>query len=408
MGKTILFVTLGTLGDVHPYIAIGRVLRSGGHRVTIATLARHRTAVVGSGLDFAVAQPDDRAGTPEDPLARVFAEPGKAMRLLSRELVLDQMEESFAAALPLVAGHDLTVLHPAALGARLAAEKLGRPWISTILSPVSLPSRLAPPQKVYPVALQRMGSAERAAYFRELAAPWYAQRQRLGLPHLVPGRALDGPNGILALFSRHFAADPGDWPAMVRITGFCRYEGAADGAELERLSTFLAAGPPPLVATLGAQSTLIGRHFFPAAHAAARRLGLRFLAIGGTAEALGLEPCPNLACFPSMPFSRAFPHAAAIVAHAGIGTTAQALAAGVPFLAVALPFHDGPDNARRVRNLGVGEGIVLQQRDLTEPLARVARLIGEPRFAEKARRLAAALAGEDGATAAAARILECA
>jgi rhamnosyltransferase subunit B len=407
MSKRILFVTLGTLGDVNPYIAIGRVLQADGHHVTIAALPRHADAIGRSGLAFAAAQPDDRAGTPEDPLSRVFAEPGNAMRLLARGLVLDQLGESIAAATPLVASHDLTVLHPAALGARLAAETLGRPWLSTILSPVGLASRLAPPRTIMPIALQGASDEARSAFFQDLTTPWHTHRQRLGLPDLLASRALDGPNGMLALFSRHFAPNPGDWPAAVRITGFCSYDSPADAPERERLTAFLAAGPPPLVATLGAQSELVGRHFFPATRVVARQLGLRLLVIGGTAETLGLEPGPDLACFRVLPFSQVFPHAAAIVAHAGIGTTAQALSAGVPFLAVALPFHDGPDNARRVRHLGVGDGIVLQQRDLTGPLGRLSDILGQPQYAAAARRLAAALAGEDGATAAATQILRC-
>ena len=47
-----------------------------------------------------------------------------------------------------------------------------------------------------------------------------------------------------------------------------------------------------------------------------------------------------------------FPRAAAVVHQGGVGTTAQALRAGVPMLVV--PFaHDQPDNAARVRRLGV-------------------------------------------------------
>ena len=52
-----------------------------------------------------------------------------------------------------------------------------------------------------------------------------------------------------------------------------------------------------------------------------------------------------------------FPRCAAVVHHGGIGTVAQALAAGIPQLVV--PFaHDQPDNACRVRSLGAGDYIV--------------------------------------------------
>ena len=58
--------------------------------------------------------------------------------------------------------------------------------------------------------------------------------------------------------------------------------------------------------------------------------------------------------FNYIPFSTVLPRAAAFVHHGGIGTTAQALAAGVPQLVVPLA-HDQPDNAVRIRHLGVGD-----------------------------------------------------
>src|SRR6185436_13395214 len=54
------------------------------------------------------------------------------------------------------------------------------------------------------------------------------------------------------------------------------------------------------------------------------------------------------------PFSQLLPRCAALVHHGGIGTSAQALASGVPQLVT--PFtHDQPDNAARLKRLGGAE-----------------------------------------------------
>ena len=53
------------------------------------------------------------------------------------------------------------------------------------------------------------------------------------------------------------------------------------------------------------------------------------------------------------PFSAVLPRAAALVHHGGIGTAAQALAAGRPQLGMPMTF-DQPDNAARLERLGVG------------------------------------------------------
>jgi UDP:flavonoid glycosyltransferase YjiC (YdhE family) len=56
---------------------------------------------------------------------------------------------------------------------------------------------------------------------------------------------------------------------------------------------------------------------------------------------------------PPLPFAQIFPRCRAVVHHGGIGTAAQALAAGLPQLVVPRA-HDQPDNARRLERLGVG------------------------------------------------------
>ena len=58
----------------------------------------------------------------------------------------------------------------------------------------------------------------------------------------------------------------------------------------------------------------------------------------------------------AIPFGRLFPRAAAVVHHGGIGTSAQALAAGVPQLVMPMAF-DQHDNAGRLERLGVARSL---------------------------------------------------
>ena len=57
-----------------------------------------------------------------------------------------------------------------------------------------------------------------------------------------------------------------------------------------------------------------------------------------------------------IPLGTLLPRAAALIHHGGIGTTAQGLAAGVPQLVMPMS-HDQPDNAARLRHLGVGAAL---------------------------------------------------
>ena len=72
------------------------------------------------------------------------------------------------------------------------------------------------------------------------------------------------------------------------------------------------------------------------------------------------------------PYSLLLPHAAAIVHHGGIGTLAKAVASGIPQLIMPMS-HDQPDNARRVKLLGIGD--VIQPKKYNA--SRVAKLLGD-------------------------------
>ena len=85
------------------------------------------------------------------------------------------------------------------------------------------------------------------------------------------------------------------------------------------------------------------------------------------------------------------PHAAAMVAHGGAGTTLAALAAGVPL--VLLPLSaDQPINARRVAELGAGLALDGVPAAVPRLAAAVTRVLEEPGYRAAARRVAAQVA----------------
>src|SRR5581483_3849943 len=96
-----------------------------------------------------------------------------------------------------------------------------------------------------------------------------------------------------------------------------------------------------------------------------------------------------------VPYSSIMPRCAAIVHQGGIGTTAQALRAGRPMLVVPWS-HDQPDNAERVRRLGVAR-VANRARYTAQRAERELRiLLEEKRYDDRARRIAEEIAGEDG------------
>jgi UDP:flavonoid glycosyltransferase YjiC (YdhE family) len=235
---------------------------------------------------------------------------------------------------------------------------------------------------------------------RKWPQPIYDLRAELGL---AKGKnplfdAKHSPTLVLALFSRVLGTEQKDWPDHALITGFCYYDSDAGNAALPaELEKFLAAGPAPVVFTLGSAAVLAAGRFYEFSAKAAIMLGIRaVLLIGSDPRNRPSQTLPETICVAEYaPYSGLFSRAAMVVHQGGVGTTAQCLRAGKPMM--IMPYsHDQPDNARRMRRLKVAK--VIQRGNYTP--VRVARklkaMLAEPLYALRATLVARRLEHEDG------------
>jgi rhamnosyltransferase subunit B len=399
----VLLNPVGSHGDVHPFIGIGRALRDRGHRVTLITAAPFRELAERNGFDFAA------VGTEEEYDA--FAcnpdlwRPLRSMRVIfggesfarnlrqSYRLLADRYEP----------GDTVLVGGSLAFAARLVHDALGAPLATVDLQPVGLGSVADPPlfptlrmRPWWPHWFRRLLYRAGDAFVLDplIGPPLNALRRELGLPPVsrVWTRWRCSPQLILGLFPDWFASAP-DWPPQFRTVGFVRYD-QGDSKELPAaLRDFLDAGPPPVVVTFGSAMRR-GRPYFEAAVEACKRLGVRGLLLAKGGDQIPPALPPTVAHADYAPFSQVFPRAAAVVHHGGIGTTAQALTAGVPQLVMPLAF-DQPDNARRLERLGVGRS--LPPKHFTGPAAAAVlkELLTSPAVATACRAAAAKLSAAD-------------
>src|SRR5580658_7328081 len=140
-----LLTTLGSLGDLHPYIAVGLGLRERGHAVTIATSEVYRQKIEGEGLQFHPLRPDlgPLIGNPE--VLRQAVHPRKGTEYVFRKLILPWLEQSFEDTLEAAREADLIVGHPIAFATPTVAEYLNKPWVSIALQPSIFLSAYDPP-----------------------------------------------------------------------------------------------------------------------------------------------------------------------------------------------------------------------------------------------------------------------
>lgn len=414
MSLRVVLTTFGSLGDVNPYLAVARRLGAAGHRPVIATSPHYRCYVERAGVEFHPVRPDVDPGD-RATVARIM-DPRRGTEFILREILIPALRDSL---LDLEAGlgdADVLLTHPITLAGPIAAARTGVPWASSVLAPMSFFSEHDLP--VFPPApwlkrLERLPGASRLLVrmakrvTRGWSVPVDALRAELGLAP-APDPVFEGqhsPGLVLALFTRLLATPQPDWPAHVVVTGHPFYNAPGEAGPAPDLARFLDAGPPPVVFTLGSSAVAAAGRFYEESAAAARRLGLRAVLLVGQhpENRAAVAPGADLFVADYAPHAELFPRAAAVVHQGGIGTLAQALAAGQPM--VVVPFgHDQPDNAWRVTRLGVARTIRPPRYRARAVAAALGELLGDGEAVRRAREAGALVRREDGAGAAAAAI----
>jgi rhamnosyltransferase subunit B len=407
----IVLSNIGTLGDINPLIAIALELKRRGHVPVMAVPAVFEPKIAPLGLEFHAIRPDI---DPTDTLqVEMIYDVKKGTERGLREFLFPVLRQTYddlldAASQPERA--DLLLMGELNYAGPIVAEMTGIPWASYVLAPLSFFSAFDPPVlPMYPRLAKAdkkvpgMGRAiRRIARFvsRKWPQPIYDLRQELGLPK---GKnplfdAKHSPNLVLALFSRVLGQEQKDWPKRTLITGFCYYDSDAGNQALPpQLEAFLAAGPAPVVFTLGSAAVLAAGNFYEVSARAVLKLGIRaVLLIGSDPRNRPRRELPSSICVVEYaPFSALFSRASMVVHQGGVGTTAQCLRAGKPML--IMPYsHDQPDNARRMRRLKVARSIQRARYTAARVAATLQAMLAEPAYAERARQVAEQLSQEDG------------
>src|SRR4030095_894851 len=209
--KRIVLATFGSLGDIHPYVAIARELFARGHDPVIATMALYREKIEAAGLSFAPLRPDLAPPQEQDQvLIEKIMEPRTGPRFLMEEVIFPSVRDSYDDLTAIVRNQDLLVTHPVIFAGPLLAYKTSIPWISTVLAPVSFFSAYDPPvPPFWPwlIQLKRLGPgfmkiATRIAKNGYHPKSIYKFRDELGIPE-YGNPVFEGqhsPERVLALF----------------------------------------------------------------------------------------------------------------------------------------------------------------------------------------------------------------
>ncbi len=396
--RRILLLPIGSSGDVNPFLWIGKILHARGHAVSVVANPVFGDVIRALGLRHIPFGDEAEYHT-------LLDHPDVWHPLKGPPLVLryagDVTQRYYELIASEMTGDSPLVLAPAtAFGARLARERFGFPLLSIHLQPCIFLSVGDTPllgrsfgwlQNLPAWAKRPFFSLIRARIGHEVAPGVHRACRATGVP--APANPFrdwwQSPDGGVCLWPEWFGPHQPEWGPRVIAAGFPLYDLADQITLAPELDAFLASGPPPVLFTPGTAMAQ-GAPFFATALAACRQLGCRGIFATKFPARLPSSLPEQIFHVPYAPFSALLPRCAAIVHHGGIGTTAQALAAGIPQL--IRPFsHDQPDNASRVRQLGAGEWIWPEE-FTAENLARIlAALLSDQTLKARAAALSARL-----------------
>jgi len=418
MQRKVVLATFGSLGDVHPFIAVAQALQGRGVTPLLAVQTDLAGKCEAAGVETLPFMPGIAEAVGESDEKRIARKLISATELLIRKAVLSSLAKSTALLSRKAADADVIVGSTFALSAPIVAEKHNIPFVAALLQPAGWLSILDPPAMPDFNAFARppLGPVKTAwnrtagwlaglEIRRRYASGINTVRQACDLPlsdRLPLFEAGTEPVLSLGLYSPVLGPIPPDAPQGAQLTGFPWFD-SEDGTapHLDReLSAFLDSGPPPLVITFGTVVPAAAGLLYQRSVSIARELGMRAVLLTGEAMP---EISQDIVTRSYVPHSLLFPRAAAVIHHGGIGTTGQVLRAAVPQLVV--PFMvDQFDNAERIVRLGTGLSLSPRRYNV-QAEGLVKRLIHEPGFAAAAARIGQAMRNENGAAAAANAII---
>jgi UDP:flavonoid glycosyltransferase YjiC (YdhE family) len=388
----IVIPTIGSRGDVQPFIALAQGLARAGHVVTVASHPVMKALVESHAVTFAPIGPDI------DLAARVAAIRRQARSaalglMRGMQFGFDMLERSHDDVLALCRDVDLVVVPTAIAAGKNEAELLDLPYLSVTLMPWAIPWH--DPER--PVLRRVVYGALDGLVQLLTTRPLNRIRKRLGLPPV-------GEEGFTSPYLNLVPVSPAVYPPIPlweprhRVVGYWFAEPPGAWQPPADLLSFIENGAPPVLISLGAMSlgeddALESAGLFVKA---LQRADLRAIIQGWETGLKGSTLPPTIYAAGPLPHGWLLPQCAGVVHHGGYGTTAAGLRAGVPALVIphiADQFYWG----RQIYELEVGpEPIPRSKLDITRLAGAVDELVRNDTLRARASDLGQQIRSEDG------------
>lgn len=400
----ITILTLGSRGDVQPFVALGIGLKQAGHHVTLCTSDRFRQFITDYGLDYAYMN-DDLIQLIDTPEGRAAIESkANPLRLLQqvKPIMRRTLDEAWVAA----QNAEAIIYHPKAMSGYHIAQKLEIPCFMSLPLPLYTPTT-AFPCPIFP-NLNLGGWYNKLTYrllpfltisYLDVINQW--RQECLGLPRRSWMESeLVRPDGrpvpVLYSYSAHVVPRPKDWGETAIVTGYWFLDNPSDVSLPPALVDFLSAGKPPVCIGFGSMTGRNPEQLTKTVLAALKQTRQRGILLTGWGGLSETDLPDDVFKLESIAHDWLFPRVAAVVHHGGAGTTAASLRAGIPSIIVPF-FGDQPFWGRRVAQLGVGPQPIPKNELTVERLANAIEMaVSDEGMRQRAALLGRKIRAEDG------------
>lgn len=347
-----------------PILAVGRLMRTRGHEVEILANDVFQTIIEQSDIGFTSlgSQPEFDAFV----AGSAWQDNKAGWAAFLREGILPCLSPAAARVRELAHAGNKPVIVPNnySYGAKWAARAYKLPLVNLCIQPGMLrglhpkhacETGLLPGEKTsYWKAMRAAENYLFHTYGKTGAGPTQ------GLSHLFEGASPNqADEKFLALFPDWYEAPSPDWPEDLVQTGFPLIDSSVTEPLKPEIQAFLDEGDPPVGLFCGSFMRDAAR-FFETGLKACQANGQRSILICRYPQDLPDQIPADCLVVPAAPFGQLFSKLAALIHHGGIGTIAQAMAAGLPQLVFPLRFEQ-PDNAAAMVRLGAGKLMPLDQ-----------------------------------------------
>lgn len=361
----IVFLSMGTRGDLQPSLALAKALQAAGHSVRVYAGNNFQSWIEQHGLEALPSGTDSRQKMESELGKQLVSNSHSVLKQawIWRKMAGDLNFPSVRTLLERCRDCDVFISDATTESFAIAiAEIIGAHHIRLLYQPSFTLTRSG--DIAFGAPMPGKEHAINYLYAKYIAAPafWKTSesavnrfRRENNLRSLNHGEYARVRQGRLTLmgYSDHIVPRPNDWPSNFHTTGYWFLDEMGHWQPPQALIHFLDAGAAPIYVGFGSIVTPDTQKVAQVAIESAKKLGKRLLLVAGWAGLRVTDLPAHVFQIDTAPHQWLFPRVAAAVHHGGAGTTAAALRAGIPNIIVP-HFGDQQFWGWRIHRLGLG------------------------------------------------------